>query len=75
MAAESEGAVSDVRDFKEGTYYPAASLYTLPEQAEGATVAFNFGAPLLHVISSTELLFTSFISMTTAFLACYESAS
>ena len=29
-------------DLDEGTYYPAASLYTLPEQAEGATVAFNF---------------------------------
>jgi Set1/Ash2 histone methyltransferase complex subunit ASH2 len=29
-------------DFSEGTYYPAASLYTLPQQTEGATVAFNF---------------------------------
>ncbi len=27
----------------EGTYYPAASLYTMPEQEEGATVTFNFG--------------------------------
>jgi hypothetical protein len=27
----------------DGTYYPAASLYTLPSQAEGATVTFNFG--------------------------------
>ncbi|BDA44791.1 Set1/Ash2 histone methyltransferase complex subunit ASH2 [Coccomyxa sp. Obi] len=31
------------RDITEGTYYPAASLYTLPEQTEGATVTFNFG--------------------------------
>lgn len=31
------------RDLTEGTYYPAASLYTLPEQTEGATVTFNFG--------------------------------
>ncbi len=30
-------------DVLEGTYYPAASLYTLPQQAEGATVRFNFG--------------------------------
>lgn len=28
----------------EGTYYPAASLYTLPEQEEGATVTLIFGA-------------------------------
>jgi Set1/Ash2 histone methyltransferase complex subunit ASH2 len=27
----------------EGTYYPSASLYTLPEQTEGASVTFNFG--------------------------------
>jgi hypothetical protein len=37
------------RDVKEGTYYPAASLYTLPEQTEGATVTFNFGAVSLFV--------------------------
>lgn len=30
-------------DIPEGTYYPAASLYTMPEQTEGVTVAFNFG--------------------------------
>jgi hypothetical protein len=30
-------------DIPEGTYYPAASLFTLPEQSEGATVEFNFG--------------------------------
>ncbi|PNH04790.1 Set1/Ash2 histone methyltransferase complex subunit ASH2 [Tetrabaena socialis] len=31
------------RDFHEGTYYPAVSLYTLPEQTDGATVTLNFG--------------------------------
>ncbi|KAG2492185.1 hypothetical protein HYH03_009433 [Edaphochlamys debaryana] len=31
------------RDFNEGTYYPAVSLYTMPEQTEGATVNLNFG--------------------------------
>ncbi|KAK9811769.1 hypothetical protein WJX72_009761 [[Myrmecia] bisecta] len=36
------------RDFKEGTYYPAASLYTLPDQKEGATVTFNFGPDFKH---------------------------
>jgi Set1/Ash2 histone methyltransferase complex subunit ASH2 len=30
-------------DVLEGTYYPAASLYTMPEQTDGVTVAFNFG--------------------------------
>jgi Set1/Ash2 histone methyltransferase complex subunit ASH2 len=30
-------------DLLEGTYYPTVSLYTLPEQAEGATVTVNFG--------------------------------
>ena len=31
------------RDLVEGAYYPCASIYTLPEQTEGATVTFNFG--------------------------------
>ena len=31
------------RDVLDGTYYPCASIYTLPEQTEGATVSFNFG--------------------------------
>eukprot|EP00798_Chlamydomonas_sp_ICE-L_P021831 gene21831-28858_t len=31
------------KDLLEGTYYPSASLYTLPEQSEGSTVTFNFG--------------------------------
>lgn len=32
----------------EGTYYPTASLYTHPSQAEGATVTFNFGPTFAH---------------------------
>ena len=31
------------REVLEGTYYPALSMYTMPEQKEGATAAFNFG--------------------------------
>eukprot|EP00201_Polytomella_parva_P022601 CAMPEP_0175044804 /NCGR_PEP_ID=MMETSP0052_2-20121109/4033_1 /TAXON_ID=51329 ORGANISM="Polytomella parva, Strain SAG 63-3" /NCGR_SAMPLE_ID=MMETSP0052_2 /ASSEMBLY_ACC=CAM_ASM_000194 /LENGTH=193 /DNA_ID=CAMNT_0016308189 /DNA_START=591 /DNA_END=1173 /DNA_ORIENTATION=- len=31
------------RDFAEGTYYACASLFTLPDQDEGASVSFNFG--------------------------------
>lgn len=30
-------------DIPEGTYYPAASLYSLPKQAENPRVTFNFG--------------------------------
>lgn len=30
-------------DIPEGTYYPMVSLYTMPEQLEGASVAANFG--------------------------------
>jgi Set1/Ash2 histone methyltransferase complex subunit ASH2 len=36
------------RDFNEGTYYPAVSLYTMPDQAEGATVTLNFGPKFQH---------------------------
>ncbi len=36
------------RDFNEGTYYPAVSLYTMPEQVEGATVTLNFGPVFKH---------------------------
>ena len=31
------------RDITDGTYFPAASLFTDPSQTEGATVTFNFG--------------------------------
>ena len=34
------------RDITDGTYFPAASLFTDPSQAEGATVTFNFGEAL-----------------------------
>jgi len=32
------------RELLEGTHYPAVSLYTLPEQAAGASLSVNFGA-------------------------------
>mmetsp|Transcript_13808 Transcript_13808/g.37303 ORF Transcript_13808/g.37303 Transcript_13808/m.37303 type:complete len:297 (-) Transcript_13808:206-1096(-) len=41
LNGQSQGAA--YKDIPEGTYYPAASLYTMPEQTEGVTVAFNFG--------------------------------
>lgn len=31
------------QDIPDGTYYPAASLFTLPSQTQGASVTFNFG--------------------------------
>jgi Set1/Ash2 histone methyltransferase complex subunit ASH2 len=36
------------RDLLEGTYFPAASIFTLPEQKEGAAVSFNFGPDFKH---------------------------
>lgn len=35
-------------NFLEGTYYPAASLFTAPSQTEGATVTFNFGPKFMY---------------------------
>ena len=35
-------------DILEGTYYPCASIYTMPEQTEGATVKANFGPIFAH---------------------------
>lgn len=35
-------------DLFEDTYYPTASLFTLPSQPEGATVTFNFGPEFKH---------------------------
>lgn len=57
-------------DIPEGTYYPAASLFTMPEQSEGATVVFNFGpdfkypppevcAPCMHDESHPDTLSTA----------------
>jgi Set1/Ash2 histone methyltransferase complex subunit ASH2 len=36
------------RDLLEGTYYPAASTFTLPDQKEGAAATFNFGPDFVH---------------------------
>ncbi|KAK9855450.1 hypothetical protein WJX84_005865 [Apatococcus fuscideae] len=36
------------RDVPEGTYYPAASLFTHPDQTAGATVTFNYGPEFAH---------------------------
>ena len=44
-AAFSVAVTCALRDIMEGTYYPAASLFTHPLQAEGASVTFNFGEP------------------------------
>ncbi|GBF97369.1 histone methyltransferase complex subunit [Raphidocelis subcapitata] len=41
-------------DMLEGCYYPAASLYTRHAQAEGATVAFNFGPDFRHAPPRVE---------------------
>lgn len=35
------------RDILEGTYYPAASMYTKCAQKDGASVTANFGAACL----------------------------
>mmetsp|Transcript_34989 Transcript_34989/g.77830 ORF Transcript_34989/g.77830 Transcript_34989/m.77830 type:complete len:356 (+) Transcript_34989:227-1294(+) len=43
-------------DILEGTYYPAVSLYTLPDQAEGATATFNFGPDFTYPPPEVERL-------------------
>jgi Set1/Ash2 histone methyltransferase complex subunit ASH2 len=50
VAFARNGALQGVafRDVLEGTYYPAASVYTRHSQAEGATVTFNFGPDFKH---------------------------
>ncbi|KAA6425420.1 MAG: Set1 Ash2 histone methyltransferase complex subunit ASH2 [Trebouxia sp. A1-2] len=42
------------RDINEGTYSPAASIYTLPEQKDGATVTFNFGPDFEHTLPELQ---------------------
>ncbi|GMH36621.1 hypothetical protein BSKO_04494 [Bryopsis sp. KO-2023] len=42
------------KDFFEGTYYPSASLYTHPDQKEGATIAFNFGPDFKYPPAEVE---------------------
>lgn len=44
------------RDIHEGTYYPAVSLFTLPQEAEGASVTCNFGAAAAGPACSTSRL-------------------
>jgi Set1/Ash2 histone methyltransferase complex subunit ASH2 len=41
-------------DVLEGTYYPSASLHTLPHQIEGAMVTFNFGPMFSFPIPEVE---------------------
>lgn len=41
-------------DVNEGTYYPAASLFTRHSQGEGATVMFNFGPDFKHAPPRVE---------------------
>lgn len=42
------------RDVLEGTYYPTVSLFTLPDQAEGASVSLNFGPNFKFTPSAVE---------------------
>lgn len=42
------------RDINEGTYSPAASIYTLPEQKDGATATFNFGPDFEYPLPELE---------------------
>ena len=51
------------RDIHEGTYYPAVSLFTLPEQAEGATVTFNFGAHHTLLYKTATVAFGAEVSV------------
>ena len=43
---ESQGVA--FRDLLRGTYYAAASVYTLPEQSEGASIQLNAGPDFRH---------------------------
>lgn len=56
IAFTLNGALQGVAfsDILEGTYYPAASTFTLPEQAEGATLTFNFGPVFQHEPPAVE---------------------
>ena len=49
ITSPSDGVACARRDMVEGTYFPAVSMYTMPEQAEGAMLSVNFGALLHHV--------------------------
>lgn len=56
VAFARNGALQGVayRDISEGTYYPAASLYTRHRQLEGSTVTFNFGPNFKHAAPQVE---------------------
>lgn len=56
VAFVRNGALQGVafRDVAEGKYYPAGSLYTLPEQTEGATLTFNFGPNFKYPCPAVE---------------------
>ncbi|KAG1654194.1 hypothetical protein FOA52_004569 [Chlamydomonas sp. UWO 241] len=41
-------------DMPEGTYYPIISLYTMPEQTEGATATVNFGPNFAFPLPAVE---------------------
>jgi len=51
------------RDIHEGTYYPAVSLFTLPEQSEGATVTFNFGAHHTLLYNTATVVYGAEVSV------------
>ncbi|KAK9831379.1 hypothetical protein WJX81_007699 [Elliptochloris bilobata] len=56
VAFSLNGALQGVayRGIHEGTYYPAVSLFTLPQQAQGATVTCNFGPTFAHAPPEVE---------------------
>jgi Set1/Ash2 histone methyltransferase complex subunit ASH2 len=56
LAFSLNGAPQGVayRELLEGTYYPAAAVFTLPEQKEGAAVSFNFGPGFAHAPPAPE---------------------
>ena len=49
VTLDSVGAAGGCREVLEGKYYPAASMFTLPQQKEGASVTLNFGAQALSL--------------------------
>ncbi|GAX74000.1 hypothetical protein CEUSTIGMA_g1450.t1 [Chlamydomonas eustigma] len=53
-------------DILEGTYYPAISIFTLPEQREGATVSVNFGPSFTYGLPPQETGVKPFSSLTDA---------
>lgn len=56
----------------EATYFPAVSLYTLPEQPEGATLSVNFGAHTSSKGELTDLLLAEAAASRVSFLCWSE---